>query len=69
MASQCGVCRKRGWPGDLREPRGETQPSGEALRNLGEALKDEQAQRVGRVGSVPRSSGLEPVRDGQGWAV
>ena len=35
---------------DLQQLRGETQPSWVHQRNLGKALKDEQAQQVGRVG-------------------
>lgn len=71
-ASQCG-CAVREGARDLQQLRGETQPSWVHQRNLGKALKDEQAQQVGRVGgflSVPRCLALEPLvtawdREGQ----
>ena len=71
-ASRCG-CAVREGARDLQQLRGEMQPSWVHQRNLGEALKDEQAQQVGRVGgflSVPRCLALEPLGDclGQGRA-
>lgn len=68
------MCCKRERLRDLQWPRGETQPSWNR-RNLGQALKDEQAQWLGRMGGVTQvyrrwnQGGTAWDREGQGWEV